>query len=82
MDNDEEVLELRDRVKELEVLVELNNEAIKELKATIEITNQSIISIQMQLSKYSGAWGLLLMVVSGVWAGLTMFKDSIFGERA
>jgi len=73
--------ELRERVVRLETIVEQIQENEQATRANQQIIQDALLSIQRQLAKYSGAWGMLLMIVSALWAAFALFKDSIFKEQ-
>lgn len=77
-DKDEE---LRERVVRLETIVRQIQENEQATRANQQIIQDALLSIQRQLAKYSGAWGMLLMIVSALWAAFALFKDSIFKEQ-
>lgn len=77
-DKDEE---LRERVVRLETIVDQIQENEQATRANQQIIQDALLSIQRQLAKYSGAWGMLLMIVSALWAAFALFKDSIFKEQ-
>lgn len=77
-ENDTELLE---RLVKLETIVEQMQLDQQEAKANQQIIQDALLSIQRQLAKYSGAWGMLLMIVSALWAAFALFKDSVFKEN-
>lgn len=77
----EDDTEMLERIVKLETIVEQMQQDQQEAKANQQIIQEALLSIQRQLAKYSGAWGMLLMVVSALWAAFALFKDSIFKEH-
>lgn len=77
----EDDTEMLERIVKLETIVEQMQQDQQEAKANQQIIQEALLSIQRQLAKYSGAWGMLLMVVSALWAAFALFKDSIFKEQ-
>lgn len=79
--NQDQDTELLERVVKLETIVAQMQQDHQEAKANQQIIQEALLSIQRQLAKYSGAWGMLLMIVSALWAAFALFKDSIFKEN-
>ena len=80
MDEDKED-QMLERIVRLETLMEQVQAAEERSRANQQIIQEALLSIQRQLAKYSGAWGMLLMIISALWAAFALFKDSIFKEN-
>lgn len=80
-DNEDDSKELLERIVRLETIIEKLEEEQKQSRANQQIVQDAVLNIQRQLAKYSGAWGMLLMIVSALWAAFALFKDSIFKEK-
>lgn len=79
--DEEKTDEMLERIVRLETLMEQVQRNEQESRANQQIIQESLLSIQRQLAKYSGAWGMLLMIISALWAAFALFKDSIFKEH-
>lgn len=80
-DNEDDSRELLERIVRLETITEKLEEEQQQSRANQQIVQDAVLNIQRQLAKYSGAWGMLLMIVSALWAAFALFKDSIFKEK-
>lgn len=80
-DNEDDSRELLERIVRLETIIEKLEEEQQQSRANQQIVQDAVLNIQRQLAKYSGAWGMLLMIVSALWAAFALFKDSIFKEK-
>lgn len=56
--------------------LENKDEVIKRLE-TLENQQRDLL---LELSRYRGSWGTILMIASALWGAFTIFKDYLFKD--
>lgn len=68
--------------QQVEHLKERLEEKDKEQIRRLDILEDKMDQVLLAHSRYKGAWGMLLLISSGIWAGVVFMKDFFMRDRA
>ena len=81
LENQVHHLESKLEAKDKEIVVRLNEDKADFVRR-MEALEMKMDEVLLAHSRYRGAWGMLLMITSALWAGVVFLKDIIWKGKA